>query len=721
MYQPTSNPYKFQFLITGLSGEGIKEVYLPPEPPDEDVLFKEENKFVRPVMPEYLQKAAKEWIVKSDPDSKQYDPNFKSPFEADLAEWEEREWKRTTDGVWIWNKGKKTFLTRFYWFYLTAWETYFGFPDFRIPDVEITYWVQFWEEDPTSFGGLLNTIRRYGKSALMGAWIVFRTIRSRKHYSGMQGENDDKVYAFYDTHVLKPFYKLPFYFKPTYDVTDKQSEGIRFEISPRRGKRFNIHDQPDTLESFMDYRISKEAAYDQAVLHSYVGEELGKFLGGNVSKRWSFIKPCLKRGKFIRGKHFGATTVEFLDVAARGGKAYQKLAMESDYDVRNPIGQTTSGLYFAYLPGDCALEGYFDEWGFPMRKEAKEWILAERESVKNNPSDHADIIRKYPLTVKEIFYVSADRCEFNAVILQERKSEIDMQTTPMYNRFDLYWENNVRFSKVRYRHNPTSGWFKASWLPLDMEKECNLVDKKLIGGVYQYIPRNDAKIAAGLDPIEHGIIIESKQGSGEDEFLSARRSKPVMLLKTKYDPAIDGPLSLDILKERAEQKYQYKTNRYFGMMDARPNDPNVLFERVLMICWFFGVSVHVESQKYSVINYFNDHNCGAFIMNKYEPEWLKNKTRLSTEGTPASQTIIQDYTSLLATYVEYFAHCGIPFVDVIEDLLLFNPRKTTEYDYAVAMGFTELACKIQPKQKPKTFMDISLMLPMTDMNGNPLN
>jgi hypothetical protein len=37
------------------------------------------------------------------------------------------------------------------------------------------------------------------------------------------------------------------------------------------------------------------------------------------------------------------------------------------------------------------------------------------------------------------------------------------------------------------------------------------------------------------------------------------------------------------------------------------------------------------------------------------------------------------------------------------------------------MGFTELATKIQPKQKPKTFMDISLMLPMTDANGNPLN
>jgi len=54
MYAKTDNPYRFKYLVTGITGPGIPCVYLPPEPPDEEVLFKKEQKFVRPVPPNYL-------------------------------------------------------------------------------------------------------------------------------------------------------------------------------------------------------------------------------------------------------------------------------------------------------------------------------------------------------------------------------------------------------------------------------------------------------------------------------------------------------------------------------------------------------------------------------------------------------------------------------------------------------------------------------------------
>src|SRR5690606_21599545 len=124
--------------------------------------------------------------------------------------------------------------------------------------------------------------------------------------------------------------------------------------------------------------------------------------------------------------------------------------------------------------------------------------------------------------------------EFNAEILQERRNELEAMTTPPYSRFDLYWENNVRFSKVKFRHNPTGGWLKAAWLPTDIEKETNLVDKKIIRGVAKYAPRNDDKFGSAMDPIDHGIVIEARVNAGEDEYVSARRSRPVMLVKRKY-------------------------------------------------------------------------------------------------------------------------------------------------------------------------------------------
>src|SRR5690606_11383424 len=151
----------------------------------------------------------------------------------------------------------------------------------------------------------------------------------------------------------------------------------------KRGVWRNLFSSDDEhLGSQMDYRTSGESEYDQAVLHSYVGEELGKTLTCNVSERWKFVKPCLKRGVYIRGKCMSGTTVEFMDAGDKGGNAYKKLAYESDYNQRGPDGKTTSGLYFTFLPGDCALEGFFDDHGRPKREEARRAILAERESVK---------------------------------------------------------------------------------------------------------------------------------------------------------------------------------------------------------------------------------------------------------------------------------------------------------------------------------------------------
>lgn len=735
MFTPTNNEYVFKYLITGISGPGIHRVFLPEQPADDQILFKEEQKFVRSEMPDYLKKATRIFYQKHNSTSPLYDPSFTSPYAHEIQAWVDREWQRTENGIWFWNNGQATYITPFYYFYLTAWMPYFGRPDYRETDKEICYVLEYVEMDPDSFGILFNSLRRYGKSAIMGAWIVYRTIRNKMHFSGMQGETDDKIYKFYDLHILKPFYKLEPYFQPDYNTNSLQTDGIKFTYSPKRGKKMNAVDMSelDFLESELDYRPSGEGLYDQAVLHSYVGEEVGKTIVANVNERWKVVKPCLKRGKFIRGKAFMATTVEFMDTAKRGGKAYKKLFFESDFDKRQPDGRTKSGLYVIFLPADCGLEGYFDQWGHPIRDKAREWILAERAACEDDPKDYADIIRKYPLTISEIFYINTVHCEFNAKILQDRKAEIDMMVEPMFSKFELAWKDNKRFTKVELRHNPTSGWLKANWLPTDIEKECNQVEQRHSNGEMVYQPKNDMRIAIGFDPIDHGMVVEDAANS-DDEFISTKRSRPVMTVKLKWDSKIDGEITQEELIRRAKKgrmegdkwvlddagkKYQWKTNRYICMMDTRPYDPNVLYERALMICWFFGASLHVESQKPGVIRYFYEHGCGGFILNKYIPVEGKRVNPFD-EGTPASTLIINEYTGLISTYVEYFGHT-IPFIEIVEDLLQFKPNKTREHDYTVSVGFTEMACVMKPKNQPKPFLDITSILPVYDPYGNVIN
>lgn len=729
MFHPTPNAYKFKYLITSITGGGVPQVYLPAQPEDDKILFKKEQKFVRPELPSHLQKEIKIWRSKVDAGI-----DYISPYSKQIQEWEDREWERSTTGIWFWNNGNATYITGFYHWMLSSWQMYFGFADYRETDKELTYLLQYCEEDPDCFGLLFNTIRRYGKSSVMGAWATYRTTRNYGHYCGMQGEKDDKIAKFYNQMIKKPFLKLPYYYKPTYDTSTLLTNEIKFEKTPRRGKaNLEVDEQEEYLESVIDFRPSGVTEYDGSVLHTYIGEEPGKVLTCSISERWKIVKPCLRKGRQIRGKAFMGTTVEFLDVTGRGGKAYKKLFYDSDFDDKQSDGRTKSGLYACFLPGDCAYEGYFDDWGFPLRERAKAALMLEREAVKDDAKDLSDLIRKYPLSIAEIFYINTVRCEFNATILQDRRSEIDATVEPLYSKFDLAWENNVRFSKLIPRHNPTSGWLKAAWLPND-SKETNLVETRYVNGVNRYVPQNDSKIAIGFDPIDHGVIVEGRSTDSDDEFVNSRRSKPVLLVKLKYDSKVDGILDYEEMQRRAQKgkmenglwvldpngrKFQYKSNRYVVMMDTRPGDPNVLYERALMICWYFGASLHVESQKPGVIRYFQEHGCGDFILNKYIP--VDNKrVNPYDEGTPASPLTIHEYTSEIMTYVEYFGHT-IPFRELVEDLLLFNPNKTKEYDYTVAMGFTELSCKIKPKVQAKPVMNLEDIMPIFDHRGNVIN
>lgn len=1033
MFNKTDNPYRFKYLVTGITGPGIQCVHLPPEPPDEEVLFKKEQKFVRPQPPEYL----KAWMQEFQ-EGIESNPDFIHPHQEELNKWEEQEFNRCTNGIWFWNDGVKTYLTPHHYKYLTSWELYFGFPEYRETDKETWYWVGYWEEDDRSFGGTFNTIRREGKSAKMGFWLMDRTSTNFSHFSGMQGEDNMKIKDFYDEMVMNPFYKLPYYHQPQYDTNTLQKKGILFTEPPKKNKKRKVGKRV-VLGSKIDYRTSEPNKYDQAMLNSYVMEEAGKcspagtlvrmydgslkkvedvqigdqlrgddneprvvintgkgfgsiykikpnskaepwyvnedhilsckvsnnklfkglkkgdvlnipvknylssnksvkkhlmcyrvgveyphrhhhidpyFLGiwlgdgssnaiqitnvdieisewiekyakennfnfkklkskdrtqtysigngkngivsifraknllnnkhipkdylidsrenrlkllagildtdgsrdqrlgkrtyeitqkrkklaeqikelclslgfnasinpkmarmkrkdgtvyecevyrvhihgrqlheipcrierkkmpplgsiwnvkdpsvygftveydredwyygfnitGNrlylladytvthntvvcsVKERWKFVKPCLKKGIFIRGKAFIGTTVEYMDVSGKGGKAYQKLCLESDYDIRQKNGQTISGLYASLMPGDCALEGFFDDHGRPKRKEAMQWILDERDAVKDNPKDYSDLVRKYPTNWNEVFYISADKCEFNVTILQDRKAQLQMNQNQI-RRVNLSWQDNKRFTKVVMSDDPANGWAKFAWIPKDKELDLlNNVGVRMEMGKQKYFPKNSKIFSAGTDPIDYGVRVDNMSAEGTD----SRRSRPVVSVKRRYDPEIDGYLTQELLEQRAREKYPYKTNKRILMMDHRPGEPNIYFERSLMICWLLGTPMMCESQKPGVINFFKEHGCEDFMLNKHVPSG-QMKPGDFVDGTPASTMMNQELTGLLASHIEYFGHLE-PYVEFVEDFLLFDPTDTKKFDYAMCAGWNEVAEKVKPKQ-----------------------
>lgn len=704
MFLETNNKYDFKYIITGIHGEGITHVHLPEQPEDSEILFKKEQRFTRTVMSREMRKWAREWAEDLEDDSEATHPHA-----AEIVAFEDREIERITNGIFFWNNGKVEYMTAFHYWYCNNWKPYFGYPSFRATDMEICYFLDYCEEDPNSFGTLLNTIRRYGKSSMMGAWAVFGPVTHKNWTVGMQGESDRKIVKFFKRFVTKPFFKLPPYLLPKYDISTEQKNEILLDKTPKRGSRriFEDDDEEQYLESQIGFMSSEEGAYDGEPLHRYLMEEPGKTLAADVHERWGKVKPCFKMGSKIRGIALLGTTVENMQTKGKGGIAYKKLFFKSDVDKRGEDGRTTSGLYMCFVPGDCALEDSLDEWGYPDRAANKEIIMKERRSLRSNPSEYAMHIRQYPLTVKQIFYVSADQCEFNVNILQDRQFEIEL-LGGIADRGDLVYSDG-RGSRVEWRRNDDNGRCLANWIP-EKDEDTNLIEE--IGthpedhSIKLYKPLNDIKIRIGMDPIQHGV-----------EKLTGR-SKPVAYVKRMYDASIDGLLTNEIMKKRAEENYPYKTNVYTMQFDWRFMDPNDVFEYVLKMCIFHGCSLHVEKQKAAIINYFYQRGYGAFIMSKFQNEQdvAKSGYDMSSDGTAASQPLIQQYTTLLAAYIENFGHT-IPFLEFIEDALMFNPTNTKEHDYTVAAGFTELAC-LMKVDVPPDVLELTDILRPFDNSGN---
>src|SRR5687767_4266395 len=128
MYKETKNEYRFKYLITGITGPGLEKVYIPEIPPEKEILFKKEQKFVRPEMSPDLKKWVKEMLYfrdKKDSKGNLSHPNYAHPHQDQINKWEEQEWERCEKGIWFWNNGVPTYLTPFYYWYLSSWKTYF--------------------------------------------------------------------------------------------------------------------------------------------------------------------------------------------------------------------------------------------------------------------------------------------------------------------------------------------------------------------------------------------------------------------------------------------------------------------------------------------------------------------------------------------------------------------------------------------------------------------
>ena len=618
----------------------------------------------RIVLPSWYKETMKRWDD-YDKKKKEEDADF---YDEKLEEYKKIEWDRRLNGMWYQNNDKQVYLTGMHYFYLQWWHIDIGTPKFRMPDLEKFYFMQYCIEDNFCMGMLEVTKRRFGKSFIAGLFVTEYVTRTKMTNGGIQSKTGGDAKKFFAKTVVNPFRRLPKFFRPEYDMSlgvNPKSE-MRFQKTNVRGKKAEENVDKDELGSVIDWQSADTVAYDGQKLHRLVNDEIGKTSEVNVYDRHEVLRYCLldDEGQII-GKALYTTTVEKLETEHNGiQEAFKLLWNESNQDNKKENGRTASGLYRFFMSARKTRN--FDAYGYPDEEKTLQAILADRETVKDNPRALSARIRKEPLTIEEAFSTDADGCIFNVENIARRKKELNEE--PVYKR-SIYFYRDVNTQKVSFRE-PTNKekYFHWKLTQLPPNGEDNKV--KFDGTVR--MPERVTDGCIGIDGYSNNQGGE-KYGSKASAWIGRR-----------YD--INDPQN---------------TGKLIGWLYGRPNDKDDLYEQCLLAAEFFGYVCYFEHVADDYFNYFKNRGrinyLGLYPLLSIPPE--KKEEAVRHRGFPTTTFAITKCNDTAVSYVEKYSHL-IDFEELLEDMEKYDPNNRTKFDITVSASIT-FVCMIEPIPIPK--------------------
>jgi hypothetical protein len=619
-----------------------------------------EQYWKRMPLPDWYLDTMKKWD-EFDKKKKDDDVEF---YDEKLEDFKKQEWDRRLNGFWYMNNNKPVYLTGLHYLYLQWWPIDIGYPKFRIPDLEKFYFMDYCIQDPLCMGMLEVTKRRFGKSFVAGLFVTEYITRTKMTNGGIQSKTGSDAKKFFAKTVVNPFRRLPKFFRPEYDMSlgvNPKTE-MRFQKTNVRGKKAEESVDKDELGSIIDHQSADTVAYDGQKLHRYVADECGKTTEVNVYDRHEVVRYCLldDEGKII-GKALYTTTVEKLTTEKDGVQdAFKLLWEESNQDKRQDNGTTSSGLYRFFMSAKRTRN--FDDFGFPDQDKTLDQILADRETVKNNPRALSARVRKEPLTIDEAFSTDSDKCIFNVMNIGSREQYL--KENPVIKRHIIFYRDLDQ--TVRWR-NITDKEEDFHWVitqfPTPGEENKHTFDVKT---------RKPGRVHDGAIAIDG---YSNSQGGKYGSKASAWIGRRYDLLNPEH------------------------TGKAIGHLYGRPSIKEILHEQVLLAAEFYGYQAWYEHNSDDYLSYFRDRGrvgyLGSYPLSTIDPS--KRETADRHKGFPTTPFSLTKQTDVGIMYFESHID-SIDFENLLEDAKKFDPNNRTDYDITVSFLML-IVCLMEPIQK----------------------
>lgn len=650
------------------------------------------NKWVAQEYPAELQK------IKSIFDWNRRDNSFKSKY-VDMIE---TEFDRREYGYWFKNNGKPTYMTGTHYMYLQWTKIDVGLPDFR--ESNRIFFI-FWEAtkaDNRSFGMCYLKNRRSGFSFMSSAETSNTGTIVRDSRIGILSKTGSDAKKMFTDKVVPIVRNYPFFFKPIQDGMDNPKTELAFRVPASKITRKNMDEERDDdiegLDTTIDWKNTADNSYDGEKLLLLVHDESGKWeKPENILNNWRVTKTCLRLGSKIIGKCMMGSTSNAL---SKGGENFKKLYNDSDPTKRSANGQTKSGLYSLFIPMEWNMEGFIDEYGWPVFEDPKKPIMGidgeeitmgvitywnnEVAALKTDSDALNEFYRQFPRTESHAFRDESKASLFNLTkIYQQIDYNDSMIKDRVLTRGYFHWKNGEQDTEVIWTPDQ-KGRFLVSWIP-DQAMRNRVIVKN-----GRKCPGNEHIGVFGCDPYDISGVVGGGGSAG----------------------ALHGLTSFHM--ENAP------TNHFFLEYITRPQTAEIFFEDVLMACHFYGMPILVENNKQRLLYHFKNRGYRAFSLNRPDKHISKlSKTELELGGIPNSSedvkhahansinTYIEEYVGLdqEGTYRESDNMGDMYFTKTLEDWARFDINNRTKHDASISSGLAIMASRkhlfIPPKQESK--------------------
>lgn len=575
----------------------------------------------------------------------------------DIIRWIENEWRRRLYGDWYFIGGKRIYVSGLMCYWMDYWMLEHGLPTYKDANRRYFQFVTESINDKDCYGIMEVTKRRDGKSKRASCVMYEAITRDLSGRGGIQSKNDDDARDFYRNHILYGFKHMPFWFQPVHTYHKEPQAELFFDGGTVQG------DDQLSLRSMIDYKPAKPLAYDGSRLTFYISDEGGKLETYDVKERWEKVKPVLRsHDGTIIGKSIHTTTVE--DGGVYGMDKFKKLWDASDFHKRNELNQTESGLWRLFQP---AYDGYLvDNFGYSLLEKSKSVLKEQRKLIDKNSSGYAEEIRKYPLSIREAFTISANGCPFAKDILM-RRVEYFFGGNQYVVQGDFLWENGVQDSKVVFVPN-SLGRFFVSYLPSEsMNNQIEMISGKKT-------PGNKTKFIAGADTFNYDKTDSQGSNGGGAVFMP-------------FNPILEGNLK-DMNEFSSEEDYnnhllKYKTERFVCTYSYRPPTKSEYVEDMIKMCVFYGCFMFPELNFDHVQTGFKKRGYEGYLLHKYDKKTSKFKTN---SGDVTNENTKDNLFRVVGEYIK--THGSVEFHDeLLKECLKVTYSSMTDYDLFAASAY----------------------------------